>query len=116
MNEHRVIFPDPELWNREKEHHMTDHINRINNAPMSELPHDMIRTASTVQLMIGAAPDGHSITVGLLFKAAPPIGAVEYMLTATQITDLHDQLADFINLNHDELAALRDRLHGDEPA
>jgi hypothetical protein len=92
-----------------------DRLNRINAAPFAEIPDDMIRVASPVQLMIGAAPDGHSITAGLRFKAAPPIGPVEFMLTGPQIADLYDQLHDFVHLTHEELAAIRDRLREANP-
>ncbi|BCI92741.1 hypothetical protein NIIDMKKI_79470 [Mycobacterium kansasii] len=115
MTKRRVIFPPDDYWNGPyRENTVTDRINRITTAPLSELPLDLIRAISSVHLMIGAAPDGHSITAGLLFKAPAPIGAVEFMLTGPQLADLYEQLHDFVQLTHEELAALRDRLHGDD--
>jgi hypothetical protein len=118
MTRRKVIFP-PEFWEHDNLKGNTvpdsDRLRRILTGPLSELPPDLIHVATSVQMMVGAAPDGHSITVGLLFKAPPPIGAVEYLLTAGQITGLAEQLTDFIALDHAELAAVRDRLHGGQP-
>jgi hypothetical protein len=112
----RVIFPDPNIWTQ-KDNTMSygEHLDRIRTTPFTPIPQDTVIVAGPPKLMLGPSPDGR-IDPGLLIECPPPIGSIRIALTGDMVQELWCQLDNLVHLSEEELIALRDRLHGNEPA
>lgn len=82
---------------------------------MTPIPDHTIRTNGPIKLMLGPAP-GHSISVGLLIEAQPPLGPIEVYLTGQQLGELAHQIQTLVNLTAEETNALIDRVNRGDAA
>jgi hypothetical protein len=115
MTKRRVIFPDPDYWTQRKDTPVTDDHEQaaIRNCPDAKLPDDVILTyAESIRVMVSGGPE-RSLIMALHLTLPAPLGDVEVFLGREQILNLHDHMADLINLDDEQTEVLLTRLHGE---